>query len=229
MVGSGVRASSRFIVLLLVILPASAMNFSSVFGDSMVLQRDVQAAVYGMASAGETIKVTLSSNGMDEAPAASVAASDGSWKVLLPVHEAGGNYTVLASGSSGASAVLVSDVDSSAKPLFDLLYARRVLLSAICGFVQDRSARLFLSPVLLAQLKLLSFQSNMELGLQNTLTRNDSYAALKAGKYPNIRIAHFNHNPLVSAIRDHPDTCADHASHDPTARSTIHHRPRLHC
>jgi hypothetical protein len=38
----------------------------------------------------------------------------------------------------------------------------------------------------------------VELGIDHSLTRNQSYAALKAGKYPSIRIFHFDHNPQPS-------------------------------
>ena len=41
-----------------------------------------------------------------------------------------------------------------------------------------------------------SGQSNMELGLYYTFTRNESLAAIAAGKYANIRLLHFDHNPL---------------------------------
>eukprot|EP01045_Picozoa_sp_COSAG04_P031654 COSAG04_NODE_5933_length_1452_cov_1.126386_1_plen_64_part_10 len=35
----------------------------------------------------------------------------------------------------------------------------------------------------------------MELGLYYTFTRNQSLAAIEAGKYDNIRLLHFDHNP----------------------------------
>lgn len=41
-----------------------------------------------------------------------------------------------------------------------------------------------------------SGQSNMELGLYYTFTRNQSLAAVASGKYDNIRLLHFDHNPL---------------------------------
>jgi hypothetical protein len=42
-------------------------------------------------------------------------------------------------------------------------------------------------------------QSNMELPLHYTLTRNQSYSAVALGSYDNIRIFHFDHNPQHSA------------------------------
>ena len=46
-----------------------------------------------------------------------------------------------------------------------------------------------------------SGQSNMELPLHYTLTRNDTYAAVAAGRYEQISLLHFDHNPLPQPAR----------------------------
>jgi hypothetical protein len=95
------------LVALLLLGSAAGLNFSAVFGNGMVLQRDELAAVYGTAAHGETVKVVVqSSEGVQDATSAATAATDGSWKVMLQPHKAGGNYTIAATGSSGSSAVL---------------------------------------------------------------------------------------------------------------------------
>jgi sialate O-acetylesterase len=141
---------------------SSALNFSAVFGNGMVLQHSAKAAVYGLANMGEKVRVTLTNadSGLIEEVPPTTAFADGSWKVLLASQTPGGNFTIQASGDSGAGATL--------------------------------------SSVSFGDVWLCSGQSNMELGLTHTLTRNESYAALKANKYSNIRIFHFDHNPQPS-------------------------------
>ena len=60
--------------------PALAdVTVPTIFGDNMVLQRDVELPVWGHADAGE--KVTVSIRG---ASASATADKDGAWSVKLP-------------------------------------------------------------------------------------------------------------------------------------------------
>jgi hypothetical protein len=82
----------------------SKVSFSSVFSDSMVLQREPQqASVFGTATPGASITVTLASSSgfsFTSPPTTVVSSSDsaihGSWKVLLPARPAGMGYNVTA-------------------------------------------------------------------------------------------------------------------------------------
>ena len=82
----------------------SKVSFSSVFSDSMVLQRaPQQASVYGTATPGASITVTLASSAgftFTSPPTTVVTSSDssihGSWKVLLPARPAGMGYNLTA-------------------------------------------------------------------------------------------------------------------------------------
>merc|ERR1719273_2300231 len=72
----------------------AVFNFSSVFGDDMVLQRHVKSAVYGSALPNDVIKVSISGSSQIYQ---TITSSNGFWKVLIDSHKAGGNYTITAS------------------------------------------------------------------------------------------------------------------------------------
>jgi sialate O-acetylesterase len=74
----------------------------SVFSDHMVLQRGMKIPVWGTADPGERLTITLGDQIQD-----AVAAADGTWKTALKPMEAGGPYTLVASGSDK---VTVNDV-----------------------------------------------------------------------------------------------------------------------
>lgn len=75
---------------------ASTVTIASVFGDHMVLQRDQKVPVWGHASAGDKIQVTLRSEGKAHNQKLSEATADksGQWQALLAPSAAGGPYTL---------------------------------------------------------------------------------------------------------------------------------------
>lgn len=84
----------------------SSFAFSSIFGDDMVLQYGVRAAVYGVAPPNSRITVNISKDDVpettiDHVPVAhqvsTVSDAAGIWKALLKEMPAGGTYTITAS------------------------------------------------------------------------------------------------------------------------------------
>jgi sialate O-acetylesterase len=87
---------------------ADAPLLARIFGDHVVLQRDRPIAVYGTASPGEAITVSLSG-----ATTQSTAGADGRWRATLPALPAGGPHTLSArtkDRQQTADDVLVGDV-----------------------------------------------------------------------------------------------------------------------
>ena len=82
----------------------SKVNLYPVFSDNMVLQQKTEAPVWGTSTAGKTVTLTTSWDGVKYS---TVAASDGSWKLLVKTPEAGGPYTVTV---SDGKAVVLSNV-----------------------------------------------------------------------------------------------------------------------
>ncbi len=75
----------------------------SVIGSNMVLQRDMQTPIWGWASAGEEITITLTAEGESAEPLFSttaVADTEGNWRVKLSEQQAGGPYTLKIAGSN---------------------------------------------------------------------------------------------------------------------------------
>jgi sialate O-acetylesterase len=89
--------------------PATPSVLADVFQDHAVLQRDRPIRVFGVASAGEAVTVTLGA-----ASAKTTADAAGRWTATLPAMAAGGPHTLTAITSSGreqrAEDVLVGDV-----------------------------------------------------------------------------------------------------------------------
>ncbi len=74
-----------------------------IIGSNMVLQRDMQAPIWGWASAGEEITITLSTESEDAESVFSttvVADAEGNWQIKLPAMSAGGPYTLKIKGSN---------------------------------------------------------------------------------------------------------------------------------
>lgn len=74
-----------------------------VFGNNMVLQRDMPVPIWGWAAADEEISITLSKqNGEAEAVHTETAKADekGNWQVKLPATSAGGPYTLNVVGNN---------------------------------------------------------------------------------------------------------------------------------
>ncbi len=95
--------------------------FSGVFTDHAILQRaPSQAQVYGTATPGASVTVTLTGLGgyhYTSAPVTVATSSDptisGTWKVVLPARPAGLNYTVEAkciNGCPNTTSVTLSDI-----------------------------------------------------------------------------------------------------------------------
>lgn len=100
---------SRFAapLLLLAWLPTSAIHaevkLPGIFGDHMVLQRNIKLPVWGWAGAGEKISAKLGS-----APAVSATTdAQGKWRVELPAMPAGGPHEL---SVTGTNTVKVQDI-----------------------------------------------------------------------------------------------------------------------
>jgi len=77
-------------------VPAVAeVTLSGVFGDHMVLQRDVPVAVWGRAENGAEVTVRLG-----DRPAVKTTATDGAWRVQLPATPAGGPFDLVVKGGN---------------------------------------------------------------------------------------------------------------------------------
>lgn len=86
----------------------AGLEVSDIFGDDMVIQRDREIPVWGQATAGAAIQVTLA--GQEQS---ATAGQDGSWSVKFPAREAGGPYDLAISGDGESRQfrnVLVGDV-----------------------------------------------------------------------------------------------------------------------
>ncbi len=68
---------------------------AKIFSDNMVLQRGINAPVWGWADPGEKVTVTI-----DGISISTMAGPDGKWKVVLPVFKAGGPYELTVKGNN---------------------------------------------------------------------------------------------------------------------------------
>mgnify|MGYP001115387893 CR=1 FL=1 len=92
------------------LLPASLqaeVKLPAIFGDHMVLQREMPIPVWGWDKPGTEVTVTLG-----DTSAKATAGEDGRWMVKLPAQKAGGPHTVKVSGSSDVTFndVLIGEV-----------------------------------------------------------------------------------------------------------------------
>ena len=74
-----------------------------VIGSNMVLQRDMQVPIWGWASSGEEITISLSTENESAEPLFSttvIADAEGNWRLKLDAMEAGGPYTLRVIGSN---------------------------------------------------------------------------------------------------------------------------------
>jgi sialate O-acetylesterase len=76
-------------------IPMLATALAPIFQDHMVMQRGMEAPVWGTASPGERVTVELAGRS-----AFATAGPDGAWSLRLPPLEAGGPWTLTARGSS---------------------------------------------------------------------------------------------------------------------------------
>lgn len=69
----------------------AAIKLPAIFGDHMVLQQQTEAAIWGEASPGKTVKVETS---WDKASYTTKADMDGNWKLKVKTPKAGGPYNI---------------------------------------------------------------------------------------------------------------------------------------
>ena len=92
-----------FLPLLIGSITYAGVTLPRVIGSNMVLQRNTQAPIWGWASQGEKITMTLNAEAEDAEPISTttaVADADGNWQVKLPAMAAGGPYTLRIEGSN---------------------------------------------------------------------------------------------------------------------------------
>jgi sialate O-acetylesterase len=83
--------------------PAHAeFHLARIFGDHMVLQRDLPVPIWGWAEANEKITAKLD----DKSAAEATAGPDGKFTVKLPASPAGGPHTITVQSAGGKSAAL---------------------------------------------------------------------------------------------------------------------------
>ena len=71
------------------------VRLHNIFQSNMVLQRDMPCTIWGWADKGEKISITI-----DNITYKTKAAKDGSWKIVLPKHAAGGPLSVTVKGNN---------------------------------------------------------------------------------------------------------------------------------
>lgn len=93
------KIRNTFVLLLLCMFVQGAMaqlRLPAIFGDGMVMQRNMPIPVWGWGTPGETVKVTL-----DKKAKSVKVGKDGTWKVSMPAMQAGGPYTLKVSSPRG--------------------------------------------------------------------------------------------------------------------------------
>jgi sialate O-acetylesterase len=99
-------AISITICILLIGPPARAdVSVPTIFGDNMVLQRDVAVPVWGQAAAGEKVTVSLC-----DASASTIADKDGSWSVKLPAMKCTARQTGAAMTITGKNTITLKNI-----------------------------------------------------------------------------------------------------------------------
>ncbi len=102
---------SRFLVITGLVLSFNPLfatvKVARIFSDNMVLQRDINAPVWGTANSGEKIMVEINA-----LVVSTIADENGKWKVYLPQFTAGGPYDLVVKGENEVkfSDVLFGDV-----------------------------------------------------------------------------------------------------------------------
>jgi sialate O-acetylesterase len=104
---ASIRSLVLFVGIFSFVTARSEIKLPQIFRDNMVLQRDTPLRIYGWASPGEKVTVTLSGR------SASVTTDQsGKWKIILPALPAGGPYELKVSGNNSVTLkdVLLGDV-----------------------------------------------------------------------------------------------------------------------
>jgi len=95
--GSRITFAAAVAAVLLAGAAAQAdVRLPHIFGNHMVLQRDLPLPVWGWADAGEKVDVTLA----DRAVVSTTAGPDGAWRVTLPAMQAGGPVKMSVKGKN---------------------------------------------------------------------------------------------------------------------------------
>ncbi len=111
--GHPMQTPSKLVLILALVLGTGAQAWAEdlldeLFQDHAVLQRDKPISVWGHATAGEIVTVSLG-----ESTVSAESDATGRWATVLPPQPAGGPYVLTASGASGsqsANDVLLGDV-----------------------------------------------------------------------------------------------------------------------
>jgi len=93
-----ITLSSTILALFLLFhssITLAEVKVARIFSDHMVLQRGVNAPVWGIADPGEKIMLEI-----NDLVSSTVAGEDGKWKVFLPEFVAGGPYELVIKGSN---------------------------------------------------------------------------------------------------------------------------------
>ncbi len=84
----------RFFFFLALLIVSSAtgatVKLPRLISDGMVLQRDIPVKIWGWADPGEKITLSIGKNKLS-----ALTAADSTWRITLPAHKAGGDYTML--------------------------------------------------------------------------------------------------------------------------------------
>ena len=157
-------------------LPPQPAMFSGVFDDNMVLQRaPAKAAVFG-----------TTSNFTSEATAAKVTVEVTSADQFTGELLASKTYTANVA-EDGSWKVLLDAAEAGGAYMITCACTSGCVNSTVGGHIQN---------VTFGDVYFCSGQSNMELLLHFTFSRNDTLDAIAKGRYQNIRIRQFPHNPM---------------------------------
>jgi len=86
------KINALVLTLLAVSLCAQGeVKLPAIFSDNMVMQQQTDAAIWGSATAGSTVRITTSWN---KRSYSARAGSDGRWKIKVTTPVAGGPYTI---------------------------------------------------------------------------------------------------------------------------------------
>jgi sialate O-acetylesterase len=98
----------RFVFCIICVFPIAAhaeVKVSSLFGDHMMIQRGMEAPIWGTAAAGE--KVTISINDKE---ATATADDKGEWRAKVPPLEVGNATTLTIAGDKTEKPLVIQDV-----------------------------------------------------------------------------------------------------------------------
>jgi sialate O-acetylesterase len=92
---SGTKKWTTLLVLLIAVTVSAEVKLPPLFSNNMVLQQGIEIPVWGWASPGEKVTVTL-----DKTSISVKTGKDGKWQVKLPVMNYGGPFTLKVKGKN---------------------------------------------------------------------------------------------------------------------------------